>query len=272
MIPSIEYELLTKEIYQTLLNAEDIKTIDVRHNVKVKGKAFEHQIDVYWEYEIAGIKHKVAIECKNYNKEVPVGKVRDFYGVLADIGNVSGIIVTKIGFQKGAKEYAQHYGINLKELREPTDIDWNGRIRSIDFRIQILSPVVKKRHVDLDAVWIAQNVKSGNGYKVNLKGMSDEIWITDIYGEKLKDFTQLDQELPNNFKEENNLTHYYEFKDAFIEGVNFEKLKIRGIRYEYDVALGSQEVVIRAEAAAKAILKDALDGKIIFFDETGLVY
>ena len=149
---SIEYELLTKEIYQTLLNAEGLKTIDVCHNVKVKGKAFEHQIDVYWEYEIAGIKHKVAIECKNYNTEVSVGKVRDFYGVLADIGNVSGIMVTKIGFQKGAKEYAQHYGINLKELREPTDTDWSGRIRSVNFIIQILEPVVKARHVELDAV------------------------------------------------------------------------------------------------------------------------
>jgi hypothetical protein len=28
-------------------------------------------------------------------------------------------MVTKVGYQKGAKEFATHYGINLKELRLP---------------------------------------------------------------------------------------------------------------------------------------------------------
>lgn len=71
------------------------------------------------EYEIAGVKHKIAIECKNYSNTVPVGKVRDFYGVLADLNNVAGIMATKVGSQEGAKDYASHYGISLKELRTP---------------------------------------------------------------------------------------------------------------------------------------------------------
>jgi hypothetical protein len=32
-----------------------------------------------------------AIECKNYSKEVSVGRVRDFFGVIHDVGNVKGI-------------------------------------------------------------------------------------------------------------------------------------------------------------------------------------
>jgi len=117
---NIEYEKFTWEIYQELVNADVLKATKVQHNVKQKGKSGqEHQIDMYWEYEIAGIKHKVAIECKNYNKNVAIGKVRDFYGVLIDLTNVSGIMVTKIGYQKGAKEYAAEYGISLKELRTP---------------------------------------------------------------------------------------------------------------------------------------------------------
>lgn len=87
----------------------------------MEGKSGQkHQIDVYWEYEIAGITHKVAIECKNYNKPIAIGKVRDFYGVLADLNNVAGIMVTKAGFQKGTIQFAREHGISLKELRNPT--------------------------------------------------------------------------------------------------------------------------------------------------------
>ncbi len=120
MNANIEYEKSTKEIYQELVNADVLKATRVQHNVKLKSKSGqEHQIDVYWEYEIAGVRHRVAIECKNYNRNVEIGKVRDFYGVLSDLNNVAGIMVTKVGYQKGAKEYASTYGITLKELREP---------------------------------------------------------------------------------------------------------------------------------------------------------
>ena len=63
MNPNIEYEKFTQEIYQELVNADVLKTTEVQHNVKLKGRSGqEHQIDVYWEYEIAGTKQKVAIE------------------------------------------------------------------------------------------------------------------------------------------------------------------------------------------------------------------
>lgn len=107
MNANIEYEKFTQEIYQELVNADVVKSTKVKHNIKILGKSGQkHQIDVYWEYEIAGVLHKVAVECKNYNKPIPISKVRDFYGVLSDLDNVSGIMVTKIGYQEGAKKLA----------------------------------------------------------------------------------------------------------------------------------------------------------------------
>ena len=136
MNKNTEYEKFAQEIYQGLINAEGIHTIDVKHNIKLTGKSGqEHQIDVYWEYEIAGVKHKVAIECKNYNSAVPIGKVRDFYGVLSDLTNVVGIMVTKVGYQEGAKKFADSYGINLKELRTPNEED--GRVGEIEIHTEI---------------------------------------------------------------------------------------------------------------------------------------
>lgn len=81
MNPNIAYEKFTQEVYQELVNTDVVKTTVVQHNVKLKGlSGCDHQIDVYWEYEIAGIKHKVAIECKNYDKLVPIVRFVIFMG------------------------------------------------------------------------------------------------------------------------------------------------------------------------------------------------
>ena len=112
MNPNTEYERFTQYIYQKLVNNDVLKPTKVLHNTKLTGKSgCEHQIDVYWEYEIAGNKHQVAIECKNYDSLVPIGEVRDFHGVLTDLNNVNGIMVSKKGYQSGAKKYAEEYGI-----------------------------------------------------------------------------------------------------------------------------------------------------------------
>jgi predicted helicase len=101
------FERFTQRVYQKLVNNDVLKPTTVQHNVKLKGKSgCEHQIDVYWEYEKAGNLNRVAIECKNYDSHVPIGKVRDFFGVLHDLNNVRGIIVSSKGYQEGAKKFA----------------------------------------------------------------------------------------------------------------------------------------------------------------------
>lgn len=39
-----------------------------------------------------------------------------FRGRLEDLGNIQGIMVSKLGYQKGAYEYARHYDIELKTI------------------------------------------------------------------------------------------------------------------------------------------------------------
>ena len=115
-----EYEQFTRKVFAGLSSQKRVKTIKLQHNVKLLGKSdTHHQIDVYWEYEKDGQLHKVAMECKNYSKNVPIGKVRDFYGVIDDIDDLQGIMITRKGFQDGAKKYAASKNIHLKELRAP---------------------------------------------------------------------------------------------------------------------------------------------------------
>ena len=122
MNDNIEYEKFTQEIYNEILKNLYVKNIDVKHNVKLTGKSGQkHQIDVYWEYQYDNTTFKIAIECKNYNHTVSIGKVRDFFGVLYDLEDVKGIMVSKKGYQEGAKKYGEYYGIDLMELRVPED-------------------------------------------------------------------------------------------------------------------------------------------------------
>ncbi len=270
MNPNTEYEKFAQEIYQGLLNEERIKAIQVQHNVKLRGKSGQlHQVDVYWEYELAGVNHKVAIECKNYNKPVSVGKVRDFYGVLSDLNNVNGIMVTKVGYQKGAKEFAAHYGINLKELRLPN------KEESIIGRLELnLNISITRRLFLLDDEWAKSNINL-EGYRKYLMFFSgDNDWTTTNYfpletlsdakicdknGIPIMSFDELEDKLPS----ENTEPEYiFNFEDAYVDTRNMGRVKIKKVKYVFIQEREKKVFDIDARYFIKAILKDVLNGEI----------
>lgn len=270
MNPNTEYEKFAQEIYQGLLNEESIKAIQVQHNVKLRGKSGQlHQVDVYWEYELAEVNHKVAIECKNYNKPVSVGKVRDFYGVLSDLNNVNGIMVTKVGYQKGAKEFAAHYGINLKELRLPN------KEESIIGRLELnLNISITRRLFLLDDEWGKSNINL-EGYRKYLMFFSeDNDWTTTDYfpletlpdakicdknGIPIVSFDELEDKLPS----ENTEPEYiFNFEDAYVDTRNMGRVKIKKVKYVFIQEQEKKVFDIDARYFIKAILKDVLNGEI----------
>ena len=270
MNPNTEYEKFAQEIYQGLLNEEIIKAIQVQHNVKLRGKSGQlHQVDVYWEYELAGVNHKVAIECKNYNKPVSVGKVRDFYSVLSDLNNVNGIMVTKVGYQKGAKEFAAHYGINLKELRLPNkEESIIGRLE-LNFNISITRCLFL-----LDDEWAKSNINL-EGYRKYLMFFSgDNDWTTTDYfpletlpdtkicdknGIPIVSFDELEDKLPS----ENTEPEYiFNFEDAYVDTRNMGRVKIKKVKYVFIQEREKKVFDIDARYFIKTILKDVLNGEI----------
>ena len=113
MKPGTEYEQFVKAVYEAFL-AQDGLTINVETHKILKGKSgANHEIDVYWQFEIAGKIYKTAVECKHYNSTVEKGHVQEFWAKLDDIGDISGIMATKKGYQKGALTFG-HY--NKKEI------------------------------------------------------------------------------------------------------------------------------------------------------------
>ena len=267
------YEIFAQDIYQTLLDSEDIKPIKIQHNVDLEGRSgCKHQIDVFWEYEIAGVTHRVAIECKNYNtSDVPIGRIRDFFGALIDIGNINGIFVCKKGYQSGAIKFAEYYGINLKELRVPVDSDWEGRIQTIQINLSALHINIKKRLTIFDNDWLKLNIPTTEKEQhFQIKGLANEIVIKDKEGNRITNLHELDNKLPHEWKDELNREYEYKWDDAYIDVEGLGAIKLLSMKYVYDVQMTEpEEIIISGKDTAKAILKDVKTGGIKFFDIDG---
>lgn len=271
MNPNTEFEQFTQRIYQKLVNNDVLKPTIVQHNVKLKGKSgCEHQIDVYWEYEIAGNKHRVAIECKYYNSLVPIGKVRDFKGVLDDLNNVNGIMVSSKGFHAGAKKYAKEHGISLKELRTP---NWDEAIGEIVFMFQTN---IRRCLFLVDENWAIQNNLDFQKYRERLASVAnkspDEYWggphvsfdtkdniIKNSQNEKISSLEELEKQLPSIH--EPNDTFVFPFEDAWIESRYWGPIKILEVKYEFISENTENSFDLAAEDFVAGILKDAISGE-----------
>lgn len=266
-----EYELLAQQVYQILLNRDwPGKSICVQHDIKLKGTSGQvHQIDVYWEYELAGVTNKVAIECKDYSKPLAIGKVRDFYGVLADLKDVKGIMIASNGFQKGAKEYAQAYGINLKELSVEGE---NPIVAEIENHIHVS---LRRKLFMIDEAWAKDNGINIDSYRKRLSWMftdgaewlktshlpihtSDSI-IRDVNGGKISSLEDLEAKISPEIIGGTN--HCFPFDDAFVS-TSSGPIKIKEVLIVDKEEYKHSSINVVAEGFVKAILKDALDGSI----------
>lgn len=127
----IPFEKKISGIYQQILalDGQDLKNLRVEHNVKLDsiaarkkdGTPRKRQIDVYWEFELAGSTFRVCIQAKDWKNKISLGQVDAFRSVLDDIaGQPKGIMIAARGYQSGALDYARARGIDLLVL-EPTD-------------------------------------------------------------------------------------------------------------------------------------------------------
>ncbi|MEY8215319.1 MAG: restriction endonuclease [Colwellia sp.] len=113
MSNGIELEKHVQQVYSFLLNMKD-DGIVVGQDVQLVDKfGRSHQVDVFYQFEKAGVTHKVAIECKDYGRPVDNGQVAKFYGKLANAGIIQKVMVSRLGYQKMAKEIAEDNDVLL---------------------------------------------------------------------------------------------------------------------------------------------------------------
>jgi hypothetical protein len=138
--PGGEYEELTERVFSRLLEQEQL-CAQVERDVLIQGKATTHQIDVTFQFVYGGTTYRTIVQCKDWRSPVKQEQVLTFKAVLDDIpGQPRGIMVSRAGFQAGARRTARHHGIKLYELRAPKDEDWDGLIRSVHIRLHMRIP------------------------------------------------------------------------------------------------------------------------------------
>ena len=273
-----EYEQFTRKVFAGLSSQKRVKTIKLQHNVKLLGNSgTRHQIDVYWEYEKDGQLHKVAIECKNYSKNVPIGKVRDFYGVIDDIDDLQGMMITRKGFQDGAKKYAASKNIHLKELRAPIGKEsLAGRVIT-DFHISMRRCLylvdedwAKQHGFDvkpylrwLDMMSIEHKSQCVNASHIPIERKSDDIY--NYMKEVITSHEEIEATIPGTMEEDS--SHTIPFEDAYIDSKYWGLVKIKEIKYDYTNETRRSIMDIDARDFIEAILKDVESGAIEYVEK-----
>jgi Restriction endonuclease len=112
----------------------------VRWNEKVIGKKSkgERQLDVTVRGRIGTASIFVAIDCKHYSENIDVGQIGESISLFDDVG-AHGIVVTTKGFSESALQRAEADDVETCILREATESDWSGRVRTMLLRIVNIS-------------------------------------------------------------------------------------------------------------------------------------
>jgi hypothetical protein len=269
MNDNTEYEIFTQEIYQLILNAEGYNTIKVEHDILLKGShGQEYQIDVYWEIKIAGIIHRVAIECKNYSKKIPVGKIRDFFGVVHDIGNIFGIIVSMNGFQSGAIQYAFDHGIKLIELRYPNRIDFSKSYQGIQ-KVSIGGSLYARQLIEMNFIvdkddFVLKHPELRKGQQINFyyEGDAKETYLYDSDNQKVISYNDIWLDIPTEYKAGKNFEYTYKNDNIYADTNNWGRIKLEGIKFVFDIHEIKQCINIDIYDFVRALHKDIITGEI----------
>src|SRR5690606_23468082 len=154
-----EYETLTERVFTRILAQESVCS-DIERDVVVPGRATQHQLDVTFTFSIGSVHYRTIIQCKDWKSPVKQEQVLAFRSVLDDIpGQPRGIMVSRAGFQKGARNAAAHHGIQLYELRAPRDEDWDGLIQRIAIQGQLYAPQFRNSRLTFDRHWLVDQLR-----------------------------------------------------------------------------------------------------------------
>lgn len=209
--PGEDYERLTKAIFQAILDQSEVTNVLVQHDVSLKGTTASHQVDVYWEYEIAGIKYRTVIQTKDWDKRVDQGELIKFKGVLDDLpGQPRGVFVARTGYQRGAETFAAGHRIALFVLSEYVTpairLRSNGGFASVRIlkegvskwglavEFQVFEPHFTKIQFALDPEWVLQEEISPEFLKPLLPQTPNTIGLYNAAQEEYSTLAKLERQ------------------------------------------------------------------------------
>ena len=257
-----KYEQLAQMVFNHINNSdrEGVETINVQHNVKLQGKTTEHQIDVYWEFKVGIVTHKVIVQAKDLKSKVNQGDMFTFKGVLEDLPGSIGIFVTTKGFQKGAMKVALAHDILIYELREPVDSDWDGYIKTVIVNMHIVAPICENFAIVVDKDWLSENDISEEQATKGKYVTTKDCFIIQNSREKRTMYDEINDICEEiGIAKEKKAIQYEE--ETFIEFPDGGRLKIKGFQGVFGNKEYVEELKFDGGDMVDLILKNVANGE-----------
>lgn len=267
-------------IFDAILNQdwEGVNNIEVKHDVTLTGIKTTHQIDVYWEFEVGGIRYVTIVQAKDWMSAVDQGELLKFYGVLEDLPTQPrGVFVTRTGYQEGALNYARAQGILLYELREPTDSDRKSRMLTINVDLSAYLSHTTQAQLIHDDHWVSEEavrLQLNEVPRIRFGKELEEVILFDESGRGITMKKLIDSLYLPRFMEVPPTRIRHEFEEpTFIEtGVaEFPRLKVNAVEATIAVNKVDQEIRLTADDIVGFILKNVIDGSERIFDKEGKI-
>lgn len=109
-----EWEDYVHYVYSTLLNLRGERIQVSKRTTFVLRSGETYEVDVYYEFWKAGVRHRVAIECKDWKRPINQGQILAFHQKIKNIGDdLIGVMVARNGYQAGVNKVGERHGVLL---------------------------------------------------------------------------------------------------------------------------------------------------------------
>lgn len=256
------YEQLVQEVYQALVDQGSVHTIDVQHDVILRGKSgAPHQVDVFWEFEVAGVKYATCIECKDHKNPVKKSVVATLIGILDDLPFVAtGVVAARSGFQSGAITLATAKGLRLVEVQYV--------LREIEFTIHFSAPDFRNLTMEFDRKQAAEQVKRAgrDTFQIKFEGKPDELMLCDVDGNPTRSMHQL----LNAMDTSNDGPVTVELTEDFVP-TEIGPIRIASVAFDLKVHRFTNKTTVGGDEYARAIIQDVVENRAQYLHTDGSV-
>ncbi|MDP2542534.1 hypothetical protein CSC81_11805 [Tenacibaculum discolor] len=224
-------------IQETLKDSENTK---IFNNYKIENESGQkREIDILIVSSINDFDIKIAIECKDYNKKVPVKEIEAFESKCDRIKQINKkVFVSTNGYQADAINTAKYYGIELHTANKLKKEDIQSWFPIKQMKLQIESKFIAPTlYLDTTQEILDTILKEFNGI-VYRENINEPIKIETLLIEAVEnnkrvimnlailewiklEETKKDESFPIQFK--------LDFNDCYIKSTDIEKIKLFGL-------------------------------------------
>jgi len=139
---SNEFQQLIHYIYTQLTPSGT--TVTESFELKERNSNATREIDILIEQDIANIKMRIAVECRDRSRKSDIEWIDGLIGKYKDLDIHKVVAVSRSGFSKDAIDKAAKHGIETKTIRECLDIDWpqefiKYEMRTLGFKLEVIN-------------------------------------------------------------------------------------------------------------------------------------